>query len=107
ANAARAAVERGPAGIYNIVDDEPAEVSVWLPELATAVGAKPPRHVPTWLGRLLIGESGVSMMTRIRGSSNVKAKRVLKWQPLYASWRDGFRRGLVSARENLAYPKAV
>lgn len=93
ANATRIAIEGGPSGTYNIVDDEPAEVSVWLPDLAVAVGAKPPRHVPTWLGRLLIGESGISMMTQMRGSSNARAKRVLNWQPLYASWRDGFRRG--------------
>jgi 2-alkyl-3-oxoalkanoate reductase len=32
-----ALVHDGPA-IYNITDDEPAPVSVWLPELAKAVG---------------------------------------------------------------------
>ena len=90
AQAARLAVERGPAGLYNIVDDEPAEVSVWLPELARAVGAKPPSRVPAWLARLLIGEAGVAMMTTVRGSSNAKAKRVLGWQPVHATWRDGF-----------------
>ncbi len=96
ANATRLAIERGPSGIYNIVDDEPAEVSVWLPELARAVGAKPPYHVPTWLGRLVIGDAGMSMMTAVRGSSNAKAKRVLGWQPIYSSWRDGFHSGLAS-----------
>jgi nucleoside-diphosphate-sugar epimerase len=96
ANATRLAIERGPSGIYNIVDDEPAEVSVWLPELARVVGAKPPYHVPAWLGRLLIGEAGMSMMTKARGSSNAKAKRVLSWQPIYPSWRDGVRRGLAA-----------
>jgi len=107
ANAARLAIERGPAGIYNIVDDEPAEVSVWLPDLAAALGAKPPRHVPVWLGRLLIGDSGVSMMTRMRGSSNARAKRILNWQPLYASWRDGFRRGFAATAHSVPYPMAV
>ena len=85
------AVEGGPSGLYNIVDDEPAPVSVWLPELARILGAKPPVHVPEWIAQLMIGESGVSMMTRIRGSSNTKAKRDLKWTPIHASWRDGFR----------------
>lgn len=94
ATATIAAMERGEPGIYNVVDDEPAPVSVWLPWLADAVGAKPPRRVPTWLGRLATGEVGVSMMTRIRGTSNAKAKRELGWRPFYASWRDGFRRGL-------------
>ena len=91
AGATRLAIENDAPGIYNIVDDEPAEVSVWLPELARAVGAKPPRHFPAWLGRLLIGDAGVSMMTKIRGSSNAKAKRALGWQPIYSSWRSGFQ----------------
>jgi nucleoside-diphosphate-sugar epimerase len=91
AAATEAVLERGPSGIYNITDDEPAEVSVWLPELARLLGAKPPYHVPAWIARLLIGEAGVSMMTQMRGSSNAKAKRVLGWQPLYASWREGFK----------------
>jgi nucleoside-diphosphate-sugar epimerase len=94
ASATLAAIERGAPGTYNICDDEPAPVAVWLPELAAAVGAKPPWHVPVWLGRLFIGEAGVSMMTLIRGASNARAKRELSWQPKYASWRDGFRHGL-------------
>jgi len=94
AQATRLALEHGPAGKYNIVDDDPAEVATWLPALAQAVGAKPPMHVPAWLGRLLIGEAGVSIMTRIRGSSNAKAKSALGWQPVYASWRNGFRKVL-------------
>jgi 2-alkyl-3-oxoalkanoate reductase len=98
ARATQLAIEGAPAGIYNIVDDEPAEVAVWLPYLAQVIGAKPPRRVPEWLGRLVAGEALVSMMTKIRGSSNAKAKRVLNWQPLYASWRDGFVRGLNATR---------
>ena len=77
AAAAIAAVERGEPGIYNIADDEPVRVSTWLPAFAESVGAKSPRHVPVWLGRLAAGDVGVSMMTQIRGTSNVKAKREL------------------------------
>jgi nucleoside-diphosphate-sugar epimerase len=94
AAATLAAIERGARGIYNIVDDDPAPVAVWLPELARLLGAKPPRRVPVWLARLAIGEVGVSMMTRIRGTSNAKAKSELGWQPRYRSWREGFRREL-------------
>jgi nucleoside-diphosphate-sugar epimerase len=94
ANATMLAIEQGPSGIYNIVDDEPAEVSIWLPELARAIGAEMPYRVPEWIGRLMIGDAGVSMMTRVRGSSNSKAKRVLNWRLKYASWRDGFRQEL-------------
>jgi 2-alkyl-3-oxoalkanoate reductase len=91
------AVDRGAPGIYNIVDDEPAPASEWLPYLAEALGAKAPRRVPVWLGRLAAGEVVVSMMTQIRGSSNAKAKSELGWAPRYRSWRDGFRQGLQDA----------
>jgi nucleoside-diphosphate-sugar epimerase len=94
ARATLAAIERGEPGIYNIVDDDPAPVSEWLPYLADAVGAKPPRHVPVWLGRLMAGETLTTMMTEGRGASNAKAKRELGWQLLYPSWREGFVNGL-------------
>jgi 2-alkyl-3-oxoalkanoate reductase len=89
-----AAIEHGVRGIYNIVDDEPAPVSEWLPAAAHAVGAKPPRRLPLWLGRLAAGEAAAVMMTEIRGASNKKAKDELGWSPRYASWRDGFATGL-------------
>jgi nucleoside-diphosphate-sugar epimerase len=79
----------GPA-IYNIVDDDPAPVREWLPALAQALGAKPPRRFPTWLARLLAGEFVVVLSTQARGASNAKAKRELGWTPRYTSWRQGF-----------------
>jgi nucleoside-diphosphate-sugar epimerase len=88
------AVDRGEPGIYNIVDDDPARVSVLIPELAKAIGAKPPRHLPQWLGRLLAGETMTVMMTEVRGASNEKAKRGLGWELGYPSWRLGVREGL-------------
>jgi len=94
ATATAIAVERGQPGIYNIVDDEPAPVREWLPVLASALGAQPPRRVPRWLGRLAAGEAATAMMTDVRGASNEKAKRELGWQPRYPSWRLGFAQGL-------------
>jgi nucleoside-diphosphate-sugar epimerase len=85
------AVERGEPGVYNVVDDDPAPVRDWLPELATALGAKPPRRIPTWLARLAAGEAGVVLMTDTRGASNAKAKRELGWKLRFPSWREGFR----------------
>jgi nucleoside-diphosphate-sugar epimerase len=79
----------GPA-IYNIVDDEPAPVREWLPVLAQALGAKPPRRVPIWLARLFAGQAAVVMGTEARGASNAKAKRELGWSLRYPSWRKGF-----------------
>jgi 2-alkyl-3-oxoalkanoate reductase len=79
----------GPA-IYNIVDDEPAPIREWLPVLAQALGAKPPRHVPRWLARVVAGEGALMMGTEARGASNAKAKRELGWTLRYPSWRQGF-----------------
>ena len=95
-----AAVEHGERGIYNVVDDEPAPVSEWLPAAAGAVGAKPPRRLPLWLGRIAAGEAAAVMMTEVRGASNAKAKRELGWSPRYPSWRQGF----ANATRNPAHP---
>ena len=100
-----AAIERGNPGIYNIADDDPAPVGEFATELAAALGAKPPRHIPAWLGRLLTrvfaskeaSEIVVMMMEDSRAASNAKAKRELDWQPYYSSWRTGIREGLASA----------
>jgi nucleoside-diphosphate-sugar epimerase len=86
-----AAVDGGAPGIYNVADSDPAPVTDWLPYLARVAGAKPPLHVPVWLGRLLAGEFVVTQMTTARGSSNEKARKGLGWEPRYASWREGFR----------------
>lgn len=94
AAATAAAVERGQPGVYYVVDDEPAPVRDWLPALASALGAKPPRRVPRWLGRLAAGEMATVMMTDVRGASNEKAKRELGWELRYPSWRQGVARGL-------------
>ncbi len=80
--------QAGPA-IYNITDDEPAAARDWLPVLAEALGAKPPRHVPSWLARLIMGD-GLAMMTQSRGAANGKARKELGWTPRYPSWRQGF-----------------
>jgi nucleoside-diphosphate-sugar epimerase len=79
----------GPA-IYNVVDDEPAPVREWLPAMAEALGAKPPRHFPVWLARLVAGEGAVMIGTKGRGASNAKAKRELGWTLRYPTWRQGF-----------------
>ena len=94
ASATVAAVERGGPGLYAVVDDEPAPVSEWLPFLARALGAKKPMRVPALLGRIVAGPAAVVMMNDIRGASNAKARRELGWRPEFASWRDGFARGL-------------
>jgi nucleoside-diphosphate-sugar epimerase len=88
------AVEGGPGGIYNIVDDDPAPVSEWLPVLAAAAGARAPRRIPRWLGRWLAGEPLAIMMNEVRAGSNAKARHLLGWTPLYSSWRTGFQNAI-------------
>jgi 2-alkyl-3-oxoalkanoate reductase len=84
------ALEGDRAGIYNITDDEPAPMREWLPALASALGARPPRHVPLWLAGLVAGKGAVMMAVGSRGASNAKARQELGWVPRYSSWREGF-----------------
>lgn len=81
-------------GIYNVVDDEPAQMRDWLMSYANAVGGKPPRHVPRWLAVLMAGRGPVEWLTQLTGASNAKVKAEFQWSPMYRSWRDGFREGL-------------
>jgi nucleoside-diphosphate-sugar epimerase len=90
AEATVAAVERGRRGVYNVVDDDPAPVAEWLPALAQTLGARRPMRVPRLVGRLFAGEPVVVMMTELRGASNAKARRELRWHPAHPSWRQGF-----------------
>jgi nucleoside-diphosphate-sugar epimerase len=94
ASATVLALEQKATGVFDIVDDEPAPVSEWLPYLAQCAGAKPPRRIPAWLARLLAGEMVTGMMTQGRGFANAKAKRELGWQLRYPSWRQGFKEEL-------------
>ena len=100
------ALEHDGAGIFNIVDDEPAPVRDWLPVLAKALGAKPPRRVPRWVARLVAGDIAVMMGTNARGASNAKAKRELGWTPRYASWREGFPAAYASLQGRVSQPSA-
>jgi nucleoside-diphosphate-sugar epimerase len=94
ASATVLALEQEAAGVFNIVDDEPAPASEWLPYLAACAGAKRPMRIPAWVARLLAGEMAVIMMTEGRGFSNAKARRELGWELRYPSWRQGFKEEL-------------
>jgi nucleoside-diphosphate-sugar epimerase len=95
-DAARATVAAltAPAGVYNVVDDEPAEARVWMPVYAEALGAPPPRRVPRRLAALLAGSGFIAWVTSTPGADNRKAKSALGWTPRYPSWRQGFAEAL-------------
>jgi nucleoside-diphosphate-sugar epimerase len=81
-DAARAALLalNWPSGAYNIVDDAPAPGTEWVPAFTEAVGAPPPPLQP-------------GAKPTERGASNRKARQ-LGWEPLYPTWRTGFREGM-------------
>ncbi len=94
ATATVAALESDAVGVFNVVDDDPAPLSEWLPVYAQALGAPRPLRVPRWVGRLAGGPLIARMATEQRGSKNARVKAALGWQPRWASWREGFHRGL-------------
>lgn len=96
AHAITLAVESEATGTFEVVDNEPARVSEWLPELAEAVGARAPRRIPVWLARPLVGDFGVHLMTTAHGASNDAAARELGFKPRHETWRDGFRQLLAA-----------
>ncbi len=80
ANAAFLALEWS-TGTYNIVDDEPAKGTEWLPVYAYALHAPRPEI-----------QSGSSPWER--GASNSKAKKECGWELQYPTWRTGFSESL-------------
>ncbi|MCU0312815.1 MAG: NAD(P)-dependent oxidoreductase [Solirubrobacteraceae bacterium] len=89
ADATVLALDRGGPGVYHVTDDEPLAQRDWLPLLAGALGARPPRRVPVWLARLAAGPVAGQAVS-MRGAANAKARRELGWVPGHPSVRTGF-----------------
>jgi nucleoside-diphosphate-sugar epimerase len=87
-DAARATVAAltAPPGVYNIVDDTPSPVSVWLPSFAEFVDAPPPPRIAEETARRTLGEDAVYYGTKLRGASNHKAKQILGFRPRPLEW---------------------
>ena len=84
------AIEQQVKGVFNTVDDDPAQVREWLPYLAESAGLRGgPIRLPKWVAQLLAGEM-VKIVTEGQAFSNAKAKRELGWELRYPSWRQGF-----------------
>jgi 2-alkyl-3-oxoalkanoate reductase len=91
AQATMKALVHAKSGIYNIVDNEPARLSVWLPVVAELLQAQPPMHLAESAARQTLGDMLVYIMNEQRGASNAKARRELQWEPAFSSWREGFK----------------
>ena len=61
-------------------------------------------RIPQFIGRVAAGSFAIFYMMQQRGASNAKAKRELGWQPMYASWREGFRELLIGESERDGMP---
>ena len=86
AAAATAAVLECAPGVYNIVDDHPSPLSVWLPAFAAAVGAPTPPRISEQEALQSAGPDFVYYATKLRGASNAKAKREMGFAPRRLEW---------------------
>jgi 2-alkyl-3-oxoalkanoate reductase len=91
ADATAAALEGAPR-VYNIVDDDPSELSVWLPAFAASMGASEPPHISEEEALRSAGPDSVYYATSLRGASNAKAKRELGFAPRQLEWLRKVRR---------------
>jgi nucleoside-diphosphate-sugar epimerase len=80
-----AALECTP-GVYNIVDSDPSELSVWLPAFAAFVRAPEPPRLSEADALHTAGPDWIYYSTRLRGASNAKAKRELRFAPRKLEW---------------------
>jgi nucleoside-diphosphate-sugar epimerase len=76
-----------PAGIYNVVDDEPLRRRDHLAVLAAAAGVPTARPLPSWLSR--VSSAPLRSLTR---SHRISADRfrALGWRPTVPSRREGW-----------------
>lgn len=99
ARATMKALTLAKPGIYNIVDDDPARLSEWLPVVARLLHAPAPGHMDESAARRSLGDMLVYIMNEQRGASNAKAKRELQWEPRTPSWREGFNTIYAASRQ--------
>jgi len=77
------ALDRARGGAYNIVDDDPSPMRVWMMAYARWLGAPEPPQISAEQA----GDADfIYYGTRLRGASNAKAKRELGFQPRRLEW---------------------
>jgi nucleoside-diphosphate-sugar epimerase len=90
AAAAVAASLTVPAGIYNVVDDEPVTMRAYLEALGDAFGYRCGRRLPGWIGRVVLGPAA-EVLGRSQRVANTMFKAVSGWTPRHPSVRSGWR----------------
>ena len=83
------AAERAGAGLWHVVDDQPASTAEFFGGLAQRIGAPPPRSVPKWIALIGAGRIGVSLLTTPMITGSARFKRDFGWMPRYPTCRDG------------------
>jgi nucleoside-diphosphate-sugar epimerase len=78
-----------PAGVYNVVDDEPLRHRDFADALADALAVSHPRLPPAFVG-YLTGSMGRTLARSLR-VSNQKLRAESGWAPRFPSAREGFR----------------
>ncbi|WP_010311467.1 NAD-dependent epimerase/dehydratase family protein [Saccharopolyspora spinosa] len=90
AGAVLALVTGGEPGIYNVVDNEPAESMEWLPAYARMAGGPAPVSLTVDQARAQLDWLTVHQLTEQRGATNFRLRETLGWRPMWPSWREGF-----------------
>jgi 2-alkyl-3-oxoalkanoate reductase len=85
--AATVAALNADPGVYNVVDDDPLPVSLWLPAFARWVGAEEPPRLSVEDARTSAGEEAIYYHTRLTGASSSRAKAKLGFAPRPLLWR--------------------
>ena len=88
ASATVAALET-PPGVYNVVDDNPTPIAVWLPVFARFIGAPDPPRVAAEEAVRQNGPDAAYYALRLRGASNAKAKETFRFAPRPLEWLAG------------------
>jgi nucleoside-diphosphate-sugar epimerase len=67
------------------------------------VNNQKPGHVPSSLVRLLLGRDFFEVITLNCKVSNLKAKKMLDWQPQYPSYKEGLKATIEEIRARERY----
>jgi len=83
------AAEAPKTGVWHVVDDQPVPLGEFLGEMAKRLGARPPRRMPRWLARMVLGRYGTRILGSSFSTSNARFRRDFGWQPSFPTFAEG------------------